>query len=63
MKELNWFERLVDWVLDKWYDCKKGRHLWVYKLSKSGIVYLDDKEVPLDLWECTNCGVKKQDKI
>ena len=59
MKELNWFERFIDWLLTPNYDCSKNKHQWGYTLSKSGVVYMDDSRVPKELWECLDCGIKK----
>ena len=58
MGELNWFEKIIDWLFTPKYDCKKGKHRWGYTLSKSGMVYMNDKDVPDELWKCLDCGMK-----
>ena len=59
MEELNWFEKLLNWILTPKYDCKKGNHKWIYWLSDTGCVYLHDGDVPKEVWKCENCGIKK----
>jgi hypothetical protein len=61
MKGLNWFEKIIDWILTKLekYDCEKGRHRWGYTLSETGRIYLNDKQVPKDKLKCLDCGKKK----
>jgi hypothetical protein len=58
MKELTWFDKIINWFFTPKYDCKKNQHRWCYTLSESGIVYLDDSEVPEELWHCLDCGIK-----
>jgi hypothetical protein len=61
MKELSVFERFIYWLDEKLarYNCDKGRHRWVYTLSESGVVYIDETKVPDELWYCSECGIKR----
>ncbi len=59
MQELNWFEKFINWLFTPNYNCEKGKHQWCYTLSESGMVYMDDKKVPKELWHCLDCGIKK----
>lgn len=63
MGKLNWIQRFFYWLLEKLarYDCEKGRHRWGYTLSESGIVYMDDDDVPDHLWKCLDCDVRQID--
>jgi len=65
-QEYNWWQKILVNLMeryDKWYfNCSKNRHRWGYKLSKSGMVYMDDNQVPDELWECLDCGVSKLNK-
>jgi hypothetical protein len=64
MKEQTKLDRFINW-LDKVfsrYDCNKNRHEWCYKLSESGIIYMNDNKVPKEMWFCRNCGIKKFNK-
>ncbi len=63
MKPLNLLERFAYWLDEKLarYNCEEGRHRWVYKLSKSGKVYLNNSNVPKELWYCSKCNVKQYD--
>jgi hypothetical protein len=62
MKKLTWFEKLVDWLFTPKYNCQKGKHRNGYILSESGLVYLDEREVPKNLWHCLDCGKRKYNK-
>jgi hypothetical protein len=59
MDELNWFQRFILWLSTPKYNCSRNKHRWGYTLSESGIVYLDDKKVPKQMWKCLDCGIKK----
>ena len=56
--------RFIYWIVEKLsrYNCAKNRHRWGYTLSESGIVYMDDKNVPPELWHCLECQSKKYTK-
>jgi hypothetical protein len=60
MQPLSLIEKFIDWVAKTfYYNCKKGRHQWGYKLSELGGVYLNDEDVPKELWHCRECKQKK----
>lgn len=64
MKPLNFIERFAKWLDDKFFfNCKKGRHRWGYKLSETGTVYLDDSKVPDRAWHCVECGKRKYNDL
>jgi excinuclease UvrABC ATPase subunit len=64
MKPLNILERLANWLDDTFYfNCKKGRHRWGYTLSETGVVYLDDNDVPDSAWHCTDCGKRRYEAL
>jgi len=59
MKAQTFWSKILDWIFTPHYDCSKGKHRWVYKLSESGKVYLDESKVPKELWFCADCGIKR----
>ena len=59
MNELNWFERIIEWLFTPKYCCEKGKHKWIYSLSESGKVYIC-KEPPDELLFCEICGIRKK---
>jgi hypothetical protein len=63
MKPLNLLERLAYWIDERLarYNCEKDRHRWVYTLSESGKVYLNNSDVPKELWHCSECGMNQYD--
>jgi len=63
MKEQTWFDRLINWLLTPKYDCSKGKHRWGYKLSQSGLVYMDEDKVPEHLWHCLDCNLPKKNLL
>ncbi len=59
MKELSKFERFIEWAWSLFYNCDKGRHKWGYLLSESGVVYMEQEDVPRNMWLCLNCKIRK----
>jgi hypothetical protein len=65
MKEPTFFERFLRRVTELFSraNCTRGRHRWGYSLAESGKIYLDNAEVPKELWYCLKCHVRKHPKI
>jgi hypothetical protein len=59
MKSLSLIEKVINWFLERNYNCDKGKHKWGYTLSDTGLVYFDKTQVPDDKWKCLNCGTQK----
>lgn len=61
MKGLTKFELFIDWLLSLFdrYNCKKGRHKWGYKLSETGMIYVNQLLVPDAAWLCLDCGCRR----
>ena len=64
MEQLTKIEKFIDWIYDTFiFNCKKGRHEWGYKLSDTGVVYLDESKVPDSAWQCSRCGKRKYEEL
>ena len=63
MRELNWFQKFIYWLLKPRYDCTKNKHRWGYTLSETGYVYLDDSKVPDSAWHCLDCGERQYKEL
>ena len=61
MKKTPLLWRIIYWIDEKLsrYNCAKNRHRWCYTLSESGTVYMNDKDVPPELWHCIECQCRK----
>ncbi len=59
MKAQTLLDKFLNWIFKCRPNCKKGKHCWVYTLSESGVVYLDESKVPPELWHCSECKNKK----
>lgn len=62
MREPTWFEKLIDkfFSLFERYNCKKEKHRWGYKLSETGMIYINQDLVPDNAWFCLDCSCRKE---